>query len=266
MLARECGTMDLPDGLRIFDLTGKVALVTGGGRGLGRTMAVALASAGADLVLVGRTAVDLEDAATAITGMGREALTVTADVTRPEQVEAMVAATLSGFGRIDILVNNAGMNIRKSVIDYGIDDWDEIIGLNLRGYFLVARAVGRHMVERRYGRVINVTSILAAIGLPNQGGYASSKGAITQLSKVMAIEWAPYNVTVNCLGPTYFETDMTRPLYQDPERKTFIESRTPMGRWGQPDELAGAVIFLASDASGFITGQTLFVDGGWLAW
>jgi NAD(P)-dependent dehydrogenase (short-subunit alcohol dehydrogenase family) len=257
---------NLPAGLRIFDLTGKVALVTGGGRGLGRTFAEALASAGADLVLAGRTRADLEETATCIERMGRKALAVKTDVTQPDQVNAMVAAALRRFGTIDILVNNAGMNIRKPALEYGIDDWDALMSLNLRGYFLVAQAVGRHMVERGYGRVINITSILAAIGLPNQAGYASAKGAITQLTKVMAIEWAPHNVTVNCLGPTYFETDMTRPLYQDPERKAFIESRTPMGRWGQPEELAGSIIFLASDAAGFITGQTLFVDGGWLAW
>ena len=122
------------------------------------------------------------------------------------------------------------------------------------------------MVERRSGRVINITSILGAVALASQGPYATSKGGISQLTKVLAIEWAPHNVTVNCIGPTYFETEMTRPLYQDPERRSFIESRTPMGRWGQPDELAGAVIFLASDAAGYITGQTIFVDGGWLAW
>jgi NAD(P)-dependent dehydrogenase (short-subunit alcohol dehydrogenase family) len=256
----------LPNGLHIFDLTGKTALVTGGGRGLGRTMAVALASAGANLVLVGRTPADLESAAQEIEAQGRRAHVITADVTVPEQVEAMTAEAIRRAGHIDILVNNAGMNIRKPVLEYGVDDWDQVLGLNLRGYFLVARAVGRHMVERGYGRVINVTSILAAIGLPNQAAYASSKGAITQLTRVMAIEWAPHGVTVNCIGPTYFETDLTRPLYQDPERKHFIESRTPMGRWGQPEELNGAVIFLASDASRFITGQTIFVDGGWLAW
>ena len=176
-----------------------------------------------------------------------------------------MGAALERFGRIDILVNNAGMNIRTTVLDYDLEDWDQVINLNLRSYFLVARTVGRHMVERRYGRVINITSILAAIGLPNQAAYATSKGGVTQLTKVMAIEWAPHNVTVNCIGPTYFETELTRPLYQDPERKSFIESRTPMGRWGQLDELHGAAIFLASDAAGFITGQTLFVDGGWLS-
>lgn len=257
---------ELPSGLGIFDLTGKVALVTGAGRGLGRAMAVALASAGADLALTSRTRADLEDAAAAVAAHGRAALPVPADVTQPEQVEALVAAALARFGHIDILVNNAGMNVRKTALDLPLEEFDQVLNLNLRAYFLVARTVGRHMVERRYGRVINVTSILAAIALPNQAAYATSKGGVTQLSRVLAIEWAPHNITVNCLGPTYFETNLTRPLYQDPERKTFIESRTPMGRWGQVEELAGAVIFLASDAAGFITGQTVFVDGGWLAW
>jgi NAD(P)-dependent dehydrogenase (short-subunit alcohol dehydrogenase family) len=257
---------ELPEGLRIFDLTGKTALVTGASRGLGRTFALALASAGADVVLAGRTRTDLEAVAQEVADLGRAALPVPTDVTVPDQVEALVTAALNRFGKIDILVNNAGTNIRKPAVEYPIEDWDAVIGLNLRAYFLMARAVGRHMVARRYGRVINITSILAAIGLPNQAAYASSKGAVTQLTKVLAIEWAPYNVTVNCLGPTYFETEMTRPLYEDPERKAFIESRTPMGRWGQPEELAGAIIFLASDASRFVTGQTIFVDGGWLAW
>ena len=257
---------DLPSGLRVFDLTGKVALVTGAGRGLGRTFAAALASAGADVALASRTQADLDETAAEVERHGRRALIVPTDVTVVEQVEAMVAATLGHFGQIDILVNNAGMNIRKPVTEIGIDEWDRVLDLNLRSYFLVARAVGRHMVERRAGRVINVTSILAAGALANQGPYATSKGGVTQLSKVLAIEWAPYNITVNCIGPTYFETDLTRPLYQDPERKSFIESRTPMGRWGQPEELAGAVIYLASDASSFVTGQTIFVDGGWLTW
>lgn len=250
----------------MFDLTGKVALVTGAGRGLGRTFATALASVGADVVLAARTGAELDATCAACVEHGRDALSVVTDVTRPEQVDALVAATLERFGKIDILVNNAGMNIRKPVLEIPLEEWDQVLNLNLRGYFLVARAVGKHMVERGYGRVINVTSILSSIALPNQGPYATSKGAIAQLSKVMAIEWAPHGVTVNCIGPTYFETELTRPLYQDPERKTFIESRTPMGRWGQPEELAGTVVFLASDAAGFITGQTIFVDGGWLAW
>jgi NAD(P)-dependent dehydrogenase (short-subunit alcohol dehydrogenase family) len=257
---------ELPAGLSRFDLTSKVALITGGGRGLGRTFATALASAGADVAVAGRTRSDLDATVAAVNACGRKSLCITADVTDPEQVESMLAATVERFGHVDILVNNAGINIRKPVLEYGLEDWDAVMSLNLRGYFMVAKAVGRHMVERGYGRVINVTSILGAIGLPNQAAYASSKGAITQLTKVMAIEWARSGVTVNCIAPTYFETDLTRPLYQDPERKSFIEDRTPMGRWGQPEELAGAIIFLASDASGFITGQSLVVDGGWLAW
>jgi NAD(P)-dependent dehydrogenase (short-subunit alcohol dehydrogenase family) len=257
---------DLPSGLAIFDLTGKTALVTGAGRGLGRSMAVALASAGADIVLAARTSADLEAVAGEISAHGRTALCVPTDVTQPDQVDRLVAAAEDRFGAIDILINNAGMNLRKPVLDISIEEWDQVLNLNLRSYFLVSRAVGRHMVERGSGRVINITSIFGAVALASQGPYATSKGGISQLTKVLAIEWAPHNVTVNCIGPTYFETEMTRPLYQDPERRTFIESRTPMGRWGQPDELAGAVIFLASDAAGYITGQTIFIDGGWLAW
>ena len=257
---------DLPSGLGIFDLTGKVALVTGAGRGIGRSMAVTLASAGADVALTSRTLSDLEAAAAEVESHGRRALVLPADVTQAEQVDKLVAATVERFGRIDILINNAGMNIRKTVLEMEPEDFDQVLNLNLRAYFLVARAAGRHMVAQNYGRVINITSILAAIALPNQGAYATSKGAVTQLTKVLAIEWAAHNVTVNCIGPTYFETDLTLPLYQDPARKEFIESRTPMGRWGQLPELNGALIFLASDAAGFVTGQTLFVDGGWLAW
>lgn len=256
----------LPEGLRIFDLTGRVALVTGAGRGLGRAMAGALAAAGADVVLAARTRPELAAAAEAIALSGRAVLPVTADVTQPGEVDALVTAALNRFGRIDILVNNAGINAPQPVLEVSLEEWDRVLDVNLRGAFLVARAVGRHMVEQRYGRVINITSILASIAYHNQAAYAASKGALTQLSKVLAIEWAPYNVTVNCIGPTFFETEYTRPRYQNPERRNFIETRTPLGRWGQPDELAGAVIFLASDAAGFITGQTLFVDGGWLAW
>ena len=253
-------------GTRLFDLTGRVAIMTGAGRGLGRTMALALAAAGADLALASRTAPELESLAAEVEQLGRRAVAVPTDVTSPEACEALVAATVERLGRVDILVNNAGMNVRKPVLEFTPEEFDQVLAVNLKGYFNGAQAAGRRFVAQGSGKVINVSSILGSVALANQAAYASSKGAIDQLTKVLALEWASAGVQVNSLGPTYFETELTRPLYEDPERKAFIEDRTPMGRWGQPHELAGAVIFLASDASDFVTGQTLLVDGGWTAW
>ena len=253
-------------GTRLFDLTGRVATMTGAGRGLGRTMALALAAAGADLALASRTAPELESLAAEVEQLGRRAVAVPTDVTSPEACEALVAATVERLGRVDILVNNAGMNVRKPVLEFTPEEFDQVLAVNLKGYFNGAQAAGRRFVAQGSGKVINVSSILGSVALANQAAYASSKGAIDQLTKVLALEWASAGVQVNSLGPTYFETELTRPLYEDPERKAFIEDRTPMGRWGQPHELAGAVIFLASDASDFVTGQTLLVDGGWTAW
>ncbi len=253
-------------GTQLFDLTGRVAIMTGAGRGLGRTMALALAAAGADLALASRTTPELESLAEEIEALGRRAIAVPTDITSPDACEALVTAAVERLGRLDILVNNAGTNVRKSALEITPDEYDFVIQTNLKGYFNGARAAGRRFVEQGSGKVINISSILGSVALPNQAAYASSKGAIDQLTKVLAIEWATANVQVNGLAPTYFETDLTRPLYDDPERKAFIEERTPMGRWGQPHELAGAVIFLASDASDFVTGQTILVDGGWTAW
>ncbi len=253
-------------GTQLFDLTGRVAIMTGAGRGLGRTMALALAAAGADLALASRTTPELDSLVEEVEALGRRAIAVPTDVTSPEACEALVAAAVERLGRLDILVNNAGTNVRKSALEITPDEYDFVLQTNLKGYFNGARAAGRRFVEQGSGKVINVSSILGSVALPNQAAYASSKGAIDQLTKVLAIEWATANVQVNGLAPTYFETDLTRPLYEDPERKAFIEERTPMGRWGQPHELAGAVIFLAGDASNFVTGQTILVDGGWTAW
>jgi NAD(P)-dependent dehydrogenase (short-subunit alcohol dehydrogenase family) len=253
-------------GTALFDLTGRVALVTGAGRGLGRTMALALASAGADLALVSRTEHELEELADEINSLGRSARHYRCDITDETSVETCFAAVVEDFGKLDILLNNAGINVRKPVLELDVAEYDSVLKTNLRGYFLCARAAGRHMVERGSGKVINISSILGHVALATQAAYASSKGGIEQLTKVLALEWATANVQVNALAPTYFETPLTRPLFDDPERNAFITERTPMRRWGQPHELAGAVIFLASDASNFITGQSLLVDGGWTAW
>ena len=257
---------ELPSGLSIFDLTGRVALVTGGNKGLGKVFARALLSCGAEVAIAGRDQRALDDACRELQCDGRAPFGITADVTERGQVERMVAAVVERFGRLDILVNNAGTNIRKPLLELSDDEWDTVLDLNLRGTMLTARAAGRQMVAQRFGRVINISSVLSAVALPGISAYSTSKGAVMQLTKALALEWAQANVTVNCIGPAYFVTEMTRPLYEDAERRRFIEERTPMGRWGEPDELAGAVVFLASDAARYVHGAILPVDGGWLAW
>ncbi len=253
-------------GTQIFDLSGRVAIVTGAGRGLGRTMALALAAAGADVALASRTPTELESLAEEARALGRRVLALPTDVTSPEACEALAAAAVERLGRLDILVNNAGTNIRKSALELTPDEFDFVIATNLKGYFNGSQAAGRRFVAQGSGKIINVSSIMGSVALPNQAAYASSKGGVDQLTKVLALEWATAGVQVNGLAPTYFETELTRPLYEDPERRAFITERTPAGRWGQPHELAGATIFLASRASDFVTGQTLLVDGGWTAW
>ncbi|MFN0096194.1 MAG: glucose 1-dehydrogenase [Dehalococcoidia bacterium] len=253
-------------GTQLFDLSGKVAIVTGAGRGLGRTMALALAAAGADIVATARTATEIEALASEVRALGRRAVAVTADATIEADCEAAVATAIADLGRVDILVNNAGINVRKPILELTEAEYRRVLDTNLVGYFHWARAAGRVMVAQGSGKVINISSIMGRVVLASQTAYASSKGGVEQLTKVMAVEWAPHNVQVNAIGPTYFETDLTKPLFEDPERNRFITERTPAGRWGQPHELAGAVIFLASRASDYVTGHTLMVDGGWTAW
>lgn len=252
--------------LDLFDLRGRVALVTGASKGLGRAMAMGLAKAGAELALCARDARGLSEAREEARGHGVRAEVFPMDVTREESVREAVETAVDALGKIDILVNNAGVNVRKPTLELSGEEWDRVLDTNLKGYFLVAQAVGRHMVARRCGKVINISSIFGTVGMSNQLAYACSKGGINQMTKVMAIEWAPHNVQVNAIGPTYFETPLVAALRDDPERFRFINERTPMGRWGQPEELEGTVIFLASKASDFITGQTIYVDGGWTIW
>jgi NAD(P)-dependent dehydrogenase (short-subunit alcohol dehydrogenase family) len=260
--------MERPEllGTQLFSLAGKVAVVTGAGRGLGRTMALALAAAGADVVVSSRTQSEVDSARDEIRGLGRRSEAIAADCTDEAQCQRLFGEAVGRLGRIDILVNNAGINIRKPVLELSLEEYRQVLSTNLEGYFLCARAAGRHLVAQGSGKVINISSIMGRVALATQAAYASSKGGIEQLTKVLALEWAEAGVQVNALAPTYFETELTRPLFEDPARNAFITERTPMRRWGQPHELAGAVIFLASAASDYVTGHTLVVDGGWTAW
>lgn len=249
--------------MEIFDLTGKVAMVTGSTKGLGENSAMALAKAGADVAVCGRNTTDLKRVSDAIKSLGRDSGGFVLDVTSKNGVHDGVDEILKHFGKIDILMNNAGLNHREPILDYPEEAWDLVINTNLKGYFLVAQAVAPHMLNQGYGKIINMGSILGKIALPNQLAYASAKGGVEQMTKVMALEWAKQGVRVNAIGPTYFETEMVTPIRNDPERFNFINERTPMGRWGYLPEMEGIVIFLAAPASDFITGQTIYIDGGW---
>lgn len=251
---------------QLFDLSGRVALVTGASKGLGKAIALALAGAGADIALYARNREDLKAVKASVEALNRRAEIFCADVLDKQLIDENVNAALKAFGHIDILVNNAGVNVRKPVLELSSEEWDLVLNTNLKGYFLMAQAVVPHMLSQGYGKVINMASILGTVALPSQLAYASSKGGVMQMTKVMALEWAQQGVQVNAIGPTYFETPLVAQLRNDPERYRFIVERTPMGRWGQPDELAGLVIFLASRASDFVTGQTIFIDGGWTIW
>ncbi|MFC2035531.1 SDR family NAD(P)-dependent oxidoreductase [Chloroflexota bacterium] len=252
--------------LEMFELTGKVAMVTGSTRGLGETAAMALAKAGADIAVCGRNLVDLKRVSAAIIDLGRNSEGFFLDVTSKESIHEGVDQIIKCFGRVDILVNNAGVNHRVPVLEYPEEAWDLIINTNLKGYFLTTQAVVPQMLKRGYGKVINMSSILGAVGLPTQIAYASSKGGVDQMTKVMALEWVKQGVRVNAIAPTYFETDLVAQIRNDTERFNFINERTPIGRWGYPPELEGIVIFLASPASDFIVGQTIYIDGGWTIW
>jgi NAD(P)-dependent dehydrogenase (short-subunit alcohol dehydrogenase family) len=249
----------------LFDLTGQVALVTGASRGFGRSIAGALAGAGADLVLTSRTLKDVEAVAGELASAGRKILPLQADVTQVEDVEEAVRRAVATLGRIDVLINNAGINIRKPALELTETDWDQTLDTNVKGCFRVAKAVGRHMVARQKGCIVNIASMLASVTLPERAAYASSKGGLVQMTRTLAVEWAPYNVRVNAICPGPFLTDLNKVILNDPEKVKFFMDRMPMKRFGKPEELHGAAIFLASEASSFITGTTIYVDGGWTA-
>ena len=247
-----------------FDLSGRIAIVTGGSSGIGHEIAKTLARKGARVAISNRRKEEGERAARAITEMGGEALAVPADVSQKKSVEEMVQKVLKQFGRIDILVNSAGINIRKSALDFDESDWDQVIDINLKGTFLTCQAVGRIMVEQKRGKIINISSAVEKIGMEMRIAYCASKGGVSQLTKSLAIEWAPYGVNVNAVGPGFTRTALlVKLIEQDPTFVPMVQRRVPLGRLGLPEEVASVVLLLASDAGDYITGQTFFVDGGW---
>ncbi|HLI91743.1 MAG TPA: glucose 1-dehydrogenase [Ktedonobacteraceae bacterium] len=250
--------------LDVFNLEGRVAIVTGGSQGLGQVMAQALAEAGASVVVTSREQEKARQSAEVIaSATGRRALGLALEVTSAQQVEAVAQAVMREFGRIDILVNNAGINIRKPVEDFDEASWDLVQQTNLKGPFLCTRAIVPIMKRQRSGRIINVASMMGITALAERGAYCSSKGGVIMFTKVMALELAPYNITVNALCPGPFATALNTPVLNNPQANQFFIDHLPLKRWGRPEELRGVIVFMASDASSFMTGSALVVDGGW---
>ncbi len=245
-----------------FDLTGKVAIVTGASRGLGQAMARGLARAGADLAITSRTLESLEAFRKEVEGMGRRALPLTLDVRDYDSIQRMVEAAHEHFGKIDILVNNAGCNVRKPAVDVTWDDWNLVLDTNLRGSFFTAQAVAKKMLPRKSGRIVNIGSVTSVFGYAGITAYCASRGGTKQMTMSMADEWGPHGITVNCLAPGWFRTAQNAILYENQEWLSYLIDRIPLRRHGQPPDLEGVVVFLASDASQYVTGQTILVDGG----
>lgn len=245
-----------------FDLTGRVAVVTGASRGLGQTFARALARAGADLAITSRTLDSLRTFRAEVEAMGRRVVPLELDVRNEASIRRMVSDAAKAFGRIDILVNNAGCNVRKPAVDVTWDDWNLILDTNLRGAFFVAQSVAKEMIPRGRGRIINIGSVTSVMGYAGLGPYGASRGGIRQLTMSLADDWGPHGITVNCLAPGWFKTEQNKVMYEDADWVAYLVDRIPMRRPGKMSDLEGPVVFLASDASEYITGQTLLVDGG----
>jgi len=247
---------------QLFDLSGRVAIVTGTSRGLGQYLGRALATAGADLVLTSRRRDDLLAFEKEIVALGRKAVSLELDVRDHASIERMVAGAEEAFGHLDILVNNAGCNVRKPALEVTWDDWNLILDTNLRGSFFVAQAVARCMISRGYGRIINIGSVTSVAGFAGLAPYGASRGGIKQLTMSLADDWGKHGITVNCLAPGWFRTEQNKVLYEDKAWVDYLTDRIPLKRPGQPHDLDGAVVFLASESSRYVTGQTLLVDGG----
>ena len=249
----------------MFDLTGKCAFVTGASRGIGRSVAVSLARAGADVALVGRDAAALDETLQAVRGLGRRALALQADVTSAATVEAAVVAACQEFGKIDILICNAGVQKLKPFLDMAPEDWRGLIATNLEGAIVTMQSVGRRMVAQKSGVVIAMASVYSFIGAPGNSIYCLTKGGLSQLSKALAVEWARYNVRVNAICPGWIETDLTKPYMQDPKVIDAGLRQIPLRRFGKPEDIGPLAVYLASDEASFVTGQAYVIDGGQIA-
>jgi 2-deoxy-D-gluconate 3-dehydrogenase len=247
----------------LFDLTGKSAIVTGTSTGLGLGMSSALASAGADILMVDRTS--LEDAAEQVRSLGRRVSTLVVDLSYMESIDKVVRTAIQDFGKIDIVVNNAGIIRRTPAIDYSEKDWDEVMTVNAKTVFFLSQAAARDMMKRKHGKIISIASLLSFQGGILVPAYTASKAAVAQVTKAMANEWAEHGICVNAIAPGYMATNNTKALREDPVRSKAILDRIPAGRWGKPEDLQGAVVFLASPASDYVSGHVLVVDGGWMA-
>lgn len=246
----------------LFDLTGQVAMVTGTSRGLGQYLARALANAGADLILTSRKRETLEPFEAEIKTLGRNVTSLELDVRDEASIRKMAVEADAAFGQIHILVNNAGCNVRKPALDVTWEDWNLVLDTNLRGSFFVAQAIARGMVKHAYGRIINIGSVTSVAGYAGLGPYTASRGGIRQLTMSLADDWGKHGITVNCLAPGWFKTAQNRVMYEDEGWVEYLVERIPLKRPGQPNDLDGAIVFLASESSRYVTGQTLLVDGG----
>lgn len=252
----------------LFDLTGKVAVVTGGSGGAGKATSIGLALYGADVVVTARTPSTLEETAAEVEKQGRKALPISCDVVDPESVDQMVKRTMEEFGKIDILVTTAGIALRHPAEEMPIDEWQKVMDVNVRGTFLCCQAVAKEMIQRgEGGKIVTVGSIRGLQGHPaGYSGYATSKGAVHLLTKQLATEWAKYKIHVNCIAPCIFWTPLTEPILKDEEMYKIFMQRIPLGRPAEPEDLVGAVVYLASEASAMVTGHILYIDGGTSAW